>query len=191
MWAGHESTAASLSFILYELSFRPDVQCKLQEEVASVVGAKGILEYEHMSRSPYVHAVVDKALRLHPPAIWTNRQTQDDVNLDGVNMPRGSLMFIPTVAVHRSPLNWDDPNKFDPERFLQRQPAQGSHVPFGSGRRICPGYKLATFELRVVVAIFALRRLRVAREPTDPHPVIRANGAFQLCLQNVLRLSAP
>jgi len=191
MWAGHESTAASLSFLLYELSTRPDVQSKLHEEVASVVGPRGILEYEHMSKLPYVNAVVDEGLRLHPPAIWTNRQALEDLDLEGERISKGAMIFVPVEAVHRSPLNWDDPEEFRPERFLNRQPEHGSYVPFGGGRRICPGYKLAPFELRVSLAVFALRGLRVTRESEDSKPMIRANGAFQLCLDNYCRLSIP
>jgi cytochrome P450 len=189
MWAGHESTAAALSFLLYELSSRPDVQQKLRDEVTSVVGANGCLEYEHISRLPYVHAVVDEALRLHPPAIWTNRELQEDIKLDEVSMPKGTLVFIPTVAVHRSRLNWEDPDEFRPERFYDKQVEHGSFVPFGGGRRVCPGYKLSPFELRVSLAILALRGLRVSRQTGDAPPKIRANGAFQLCLNNYLRLS--
>lgn len=188
MWAGHESSVAALSFILYELSSRPDVQQKLQEEVTSVVGSNGKLQYEHMSKLPYVNAVVDEALRLHPPAIWTNREVQDHLDLDGTRICKGAMVFVPTVAVHRSTLNWDSPDEFRPERFLQKA-AEGAFVPFGLGRRVCPGYRLAPFELRVTLATFALRGLRVTRRPNDPQPVIRANGAFQLCLQNHLRLS--
>jgi len=158
-------------------------------EITKVVGSGRQLEYEHLSRLSYVNAVVDETLRLHPPAIWTNREIQGrDLDLDGTKIPQGTMVFVPTVAVHRSKLNWDDPDEFRPERFLQR-PEEGSFVPFGAGRRVCPGYRLAPFELRVCLATFALRGLKVMRQPDDPKPVIRANGAFQLCLKNHLRLS--
>lgn len=190
MWAGHESTAASLSFILHELSTRPDIQQKLREEVRGVVGVDGELKYEHMlGKLPYVNACVDEALRLHPPAIWTNRELEMELDLDGTKLPVGSPVFVPIVAVHRSPLNWDDPDEFRPERFYNTKVAEGAHVPLGAGRRICPGHKLAPFELKVTLATLAHRGLHVERRPEDPQPTVRANGAFQLCLDNKLVLS--
>merc|ERR1712176_1583865 len=112
----------------------------------------------------------------------------EDVTLDGVLVPKGSMVLVPIEAVHRSPLNWDDPTEFQPERFLKGQPVQGSHCPFGmiTSRRVCPGYRLAPFELRVTLAVFALRGLRVSKPPDAAPPLIRANGAFQLCLDNYL-----
>jgi len=193
MWAGHESTAASLSFILLELSSRPDLLERLQAEVEAVAGPTRELKFEHLPQLPLVSAVVDEALRLHPPAIWTNRTLQQDTDFDGVTVKKGQFVWIPILAVHRSSLNWDSPNEFRPERFLNGESAApGSYIPFGSwaSRRICPGFKLAHFELKACIAVFALRGLRLCRLPGDPAPCIRANGAFMLCLDNHLRISS-
>jgi len=190
MWAGHESTAAALSFALHELSSRPELQQRLEAEVQSAVGEAGELKYEHIGKLPLVSAVIEEVLRLHPPAIWTNRGLQDNIVLDDVVLPRGSIVFVPIEAVHHSPLNWDEPLEFRPERFLDSRPVPGSHIPFGllTSRRVCPGYSLAPFELKVVIATFALRGLRVSKPAGTPEPDIRANGAFQLCLENFLHL---
>lgn len=192
MWAGHESTAASISFTLFELSSRPDLQERLQVEVEAVVGPTRELKYEHLAQLPLVSAVVDEALRLHPPAIWTNRALQQDAEFDGVTVKKGQLVFIPIRAVHRSPLNWDAPDEFRPERFLNKEAVPGSYIPFGSwaSRRICPGFKLAHFELKACLAVFALRGIRLHRQLGDSEPCIRANGAFMLCLDNHLRISS-
>merc|ERR1719215_2582379 len=131
----------------------------------SVVGPSGEFRYEHVGKLALVSAVVDEVLRLHPPAIWTNRGLHEDIDIDGMVLPKGSTVFIPIPAVHHSPLNWESPSKFQPERFLNRAPVPGSHVPFGmiTSRRVCPGYRLAPFELKVTLATFALRGLRVSR----------------------------
>lgn len=192
MWAGHESTAAALSFTLHELASRPDLQEALEAEVVGVTGPSRELRYEHMHELKLVTAVMEESLRLHPPAIWTNRALSEDLHLDGERLPRGSVVLVPIHAVHRSPLNWENPEEFLPERFLHSAPVPGSHVPFGmiSSRRVCPGYRLAPFELRVALATFALRGLRVSRDAAASSPVIRANGAFQLCLENYLQVSS-
>merc|ERR1712083_336083 len=131
--------------------------------------------YEHMHQLPYVVAVIDEILRMHPPAIWTNRALEEDIDLDGIVMCKGQVIFIPVVAVHRSPVNWVAPNEFRPERFLDEDSGlRGAHIPFGAGRRVCPGYRLAPFELRVALATFALRGMHVSREASDPLPNIRA-----------------
>jgi len=191
MWAGHESTAAALSFTLHELASRPELQRALEEEVQAVAGSAGELRYEHMRELKLVSAVMEESLRLHPPAIWTNRALQEDLVLDGQRLPKGTIVVVPIHAVHRSPLNWEAPDEFRPERLLDTTVVPGSQIPFGSmsSRRVCPGYRLAPFELRVALATFALRGLRVSRDAGTPLPEIRANGAFQLCLKNYLRVT--
>merc|ERR1712113_732000 len=186
MWAGHESTAAALSFALHELAARPELQEALETEVRSTVGPSNELKYEHISQLKLVHAVIEEVLRLHPPAIWTNRALLEDLELDGILLPTGSVVTVPIYAVHRSPLNWAAPDEFRPERFMNGPVPPGAHVPFGvmTSRRVCPGFKLAPFELRTALATFALRGLRVSKKPDVPAPDIRANGAFQLCLKN-------
>lgn len=191
MWAGHESTATALSFMFHELASVPDIQQRLREEVTTAVG-QDEFEYQHLKKMPLVGAVVDEALRLHPPAIWTNRAVETDVVIDGIHFAKGTLIFAPIWAVHRSPLNWDKPDEFQPDRFLGKSPQPGSFIPFGveRSRRVCPGFKLAPFELRVVLATVMLRGMHFSKGPSSPAPTITANGMFMLCVNNFLNISS-
>ena len=111
-----------------------------------------------------------------------------DVHAGGgkVELKAGSAVFAPIWAVHRSPLNWPDrPNQFVPARFLGAKPAsyRDRWIPFGGGRRICPGSILAPNEIKVVLA-HLVRRFTFAPVPGGTPPEIHAHGMVQQALNN-------
>ena len=142
MWAGHDTTAAALSFAVHLLAQNEDVQDRLRVEMVALGG--GLESGERILAAPYLNAVVLEILRLHPPTLWSNRGLTEDVVLGDENpedpegptvlIPAGTGVFIPIWAVHRSPLNWPDrPNEFVPERFLPTEGSGGGGERGGQG----------------------------------------------------------
>jgi cytochrome P450 len=104
--------------------------------------------------------VVDEALRLYPPVWINNRQVLIDDEIDGVVMPKGSLVFMLPYIVHRHPEYWDNPEAFIPERFAPERSTATYHeayMPFGGGPRSCIGNHFALMEVQLVLATLAQR----------------------------------
>lgn len=159
---GTDTTATALQWIMANLVKKPEIQERLYEEIKSVVAgdeAKEI-EEEEAHKMPYLKAVVLEGLRRHPPGhfVLPHSVTEDTV-LGGYKVPkRGTVNFM-VAEIGRDPAVWDDPMEFKPERFIrEEEPVDitGSRgikmMPFGAGRRICPGIGLAMLHLEYYVA---------------------------------------
>ena len=128
----------------------PETMRKAQEELAHVVGMNNILEESHLPKLKYMDAVMKETLRLHPALpLIVPRCPRESCTVGGYTIPKGTKVFINVWAMHRDPKNWDNPCEFKPERFLTdpgRWDYRGNnfqYLPFGSGRRVCPGIPLA------------------------------------------------
>ena len=195
VWAGHDTTAAALSFATMLLAEHTVVQDDLRAELDSLAEADdaGELSGAGVRQAPLLNAVMLETLRLYPPTLWTNRGIQKEVVLDPadgggegerITLSKGSCAFLPIWAIHRSPLNWDKPNEFIPARFMPGNIiVPGSMVPFGAGRRQCPGYGLSPFEIKVALSRL-VRRFKFATPHDMPRPEIKAHGMVQQCLNN-------
>ena len=122
-------------------------------------------------------------MRLYPPAWGFSRQALADDELGGFRLPRGWLAFVIPYVLHRLPAFWDDPDAFDPERFLPDRSADRPkfvYLPFGAGPRQCIGNQFALIEAQLVVATLAQRyRLHlVPRHPVEPWPLITLRPRF-------------
>ncbi|KAI1286240.1 Cytochrome P450 3A12 [Halotydeus destructor] len=166
--AGHETTATLLSYLFYELALHPAVQEQLHQELTSLTD----FSYESINKSPYLEAVVNETLRMHPPALVLDRVASQDYKVPGTDivMPRGCQLQIPILAVHYDEGNYSNPHKFDPERFLpanrdQLKPL--SFLPFGSGPRSCIGSRFALLETKLMVTrtVLALRAVQTDKTP--------------------------
>jgi len=189
-WAGHDTTAAALSFALRLLATHLDVQDALRDHV------KGRSVEELAYDAAELDAVCWETLRLHPPALWTNRGLTEDVCVDAgggerVCMRAGELVVVPIWAIHRHPSHWDRPDAFLPfERFLRGGAVarnKGRLIPFGSGNRVCPGNALAMVEFRLSLGLM-VQRLAFTPVP-GIEPVVESVGMFQAIHGNVLRVS--
>uniref|UniRef100_A0A7N1A9E0 Cytochrome P450 n=1 Tax=Kalanchoe fedtschenkoi TaxID=63787 RepID=A0A7N1A9E0_KALFE len=156
--AGHETSAAVLTWTFYLLSQNPDVMAKLQDEVDSILGDR-FPTIEDMKRLKYTTRVINESLRLYPqPPVLIRRSMEDDV-LDKYPIKRGEDIFISVWNLHRSPTNWIDADKFNPERWPLDGPNPNetnqnfSYLPFGGGPRKCVGDMFATFENITAVAM--------------------------------------
>ena len=159
---GTDTTATALQWIMANLVKKPEIQERLYEEIKSVVAGDEArkIEEEEAHKMPYLKAVVLEGLRRHPPGhfVLPHSVTEDTV-LGGYKVPkRGTVNFM-VAEIGRDPAVWDDPMEFKPERFIgEEEPVDitGSRgikmMPFGAGRRICPGIGLAMLHLEYYVA---------------------------------------
>lgn len=152
--AGHETTALSLSYAIWLLAMNPDCQEKICEEVDRVLGQRAA-SAEDLSSLTYTNAVVQEAMRLYPPAWAIGREAIEDVEIQGTFVPKGTQIFLPPWVVHRDPRWYKSPNKFLPERWMEK-PVSMRHrfewMPFGGGARICVGNHFAMMEANLLLA---------------------------------------
>ncbi|CAH8307432.1 unnamed protein product [Eruca vesicaria subsp. sativa] len=160
--AGTDTTATALQWIMANLVKNPEIQKRLYEEIKSVVGEEEgkEIEEEDARKMPYLKAVVLEGLRRHPPGHFlVPHSVTEDTVLGGYKVPkRGTVNFM-VAEIGRDPEVWDEPMAFKPERFMgEAEPVDitGSRgikmMPFGAGRRICPGIGLAMLHLEYYVA---------------------------------------
>jgi cytochrome P450 len=164
--AGHETTARTLSFLWYALSQNPEVERRLHAELDSVLG-EGPPTLNDLKKLPYTLQVVKEVLRLYPAAPMYARDAVADDELDGVRIPAGTRMLVLSYATHRHPAFWDEPERFDPDRWLpEREAARHAHAyhPFAIGPRICLGNNFSLLETHVMTAMLA-RRFKLRMKP--------------------------
>ncbi|MBL8564421.1 MAG: cytochrome P450 [Hyphomicrobiaceae bacterium] len=152
--AGHETTAKALTWTLYLLARAPEWQHRVREEVHAATGG-GQVEATHVERLAVTERVIKEAMRLYPPAPMMSRAALKDVTIAGHRVPAGTQVFMPIYAIHRNGRLWDDPARFDPDRFLpERESAmpRAQYLPFGAGPRICLGASFALVEAKVLLA---------------------------------------
>ncbi|OIW17878.1 hypothetical protein TanjilG_00235 [Lupinus angustifolius] len=160
--AGHETSAAVLTWTFYLLSTEPRVMSKLQEEVDSIIGDR-LPTIEDMKKLKYATRVINESLRLYPqPPVLIRRSLEDDV-LGEYPIKRDEDIFISIWNLHRSPKQWDDADKFEPERWALDGPNPNEtnqnfrYLPFGGGQRKCVGDLFATYETVVALAMLVRR----------------------------------
>ncbi|VAH08707.1 unnamed protein product [Triticum turgidum subsp. durum] len=145
--AGMDTTVISVEWAMAELVRNPRVQKKLQEELDSVVGRDRVMSETDFQNLPYLMAVVKESLRLHPPTpLMLPHKASASVKVGGYSIPKGANVMVNVWAVARDPKVWSSPLEFRPERFLEESiDIKGSDfrvLPFGAGRRVCPGAQL-------------------------------------------------
>ncbi len=146
--AGHETTATTLGWALWQVHRNPPVLARLREELATLGPTP---DPERLARLPYLAAVCDETLRMHPIVPIFRRRLLRDAVLDGRPYPAGT-MFHPSVLItHFDPTIYPDPHTFSPERFLARKFGPAEFLPFGGGNRRCVGAAFASFELQIAL----------------------------------------
>ncbi|PON49923.1 Cytochrome P450, E-class, group I [Trema orientale] len=155
---GSDTTSTALEWLMAELVRNPRVMKKAQEEVRSVVGNKGEIDMNDINQMEYLKCVIKETLRLHPPAVLlVPRRTMASVELGGYNIPENTRVFVNAWAIQRDPSVWDEPEEFIPERFennsIDFKLGQNFElIPFGFGRRGCPGLAFGVTSTEYVVA---------------------------------------
>lgn len=154
---GTESSAVTVEWALSELLKKPEVFAKATEELDRVVGRGRWVTEKDMASLPYVEAIVKETMRLHPVApLLVPRLSREDTSIGGHDIPAGTRVLVSVWSIGRDPALWDKPEEFAPERFLgSRIDVKGQDyelLPFGSGRRMCPGYSLGLKVIQVSLA---------------------------------------
>ncbi|KAJ6808226.1 cytochrome P450 71A9-like [Iris pallida] len=155
--AGSDTSSASVEWTMAELMRHPSVMKKAQEEVRSIVGKKGKVEESDLDRLYYLKCVMKEVFRVHPPVpLLLQRETIQQCRVDGYDIPAKTRLLVNTVAIGRDASVWERPEEFDPERFVGSAIDIRGHdfelIPFGAGRRICPGMGVGILVVELALA---------------------------------------
>ncbi|XP_066295538.1 cytochrome P450 2U1-like [Branchiostoma lanceolatum] len=150
-FGGTDTTTNTLLWSLLYMTLNSDIQNKVQEELDAVVGGS-LPTLSHRSRLPYVNACLLEVMRIRPIGpLAVPHATTETVKVGEYDIPKGTQVLPNLYSLHMDPAYWPDPDRFDPERFLD---AKGnvinkpeSFMPFSGGRRVCLGEQLARMEL--------------------------------------------
>lgn len=152
--AGHETTAKALTWALYLLARAPEWQERVREEAIAVAGTRGIMGSD-IEKLSITQRIIKETMRLYPPAPVLTRVAAEDVRLGEFEISKNTLIVIPVYATHRHRSLWDDPDRFDPDRFLPEHEAgrpRAQFMPFGYGPRTCIGAAFAMIEATAILA---------------------------------------
>ncbi|CAH2053173.1 unnamed protein product [Thlaspi arvense] len=150
--AGTDTSAQTTQWTMAEIVSNPSILARLREEIDSVVGKTRMIQESDIPNLPYLQVVVKEGLRMHPPAPFLTRTFRESCEIKGFYVPEDTVLFVNVYALMRDPSTWKDPDEFKPERFLASSRAGEEnevreqamkYLPFGAGRRGCPGSSLA------------------------------------------------
>uniref|UniRef100_A0A8D3DNA9 unspecific monooxygenase n=1 Tax=Scophthalmus maximus TaxID=52904 RepID=A0A8D3DNA9_SCOMX len=154
IFAGYETSSSSLCFSAYNLATHPDIQKTLQREIDETFPDKGRPTYEALMQMEYLDMVVNESQRLYPIANRLERMTKASVEVNGVIIPKGTVVMIPVYTLHRDPALWPEPEAFKPERFSKENKDNMdpyAYLPFGAGPRNCIGMRFALLSMKLAL----------------------------------------
>ncbi|XP_068342585.1 cytochrome P450 84A1-like [Pyrus communis] len=157
MFGGTETVASAIEWAMSELMKSPEDLKRVQQELFNVVGLDRRPEEADFEKLTYLKCALKETLRLHPPIPLLLHETSEDAVVSGYHIPKKSRVMINAWAIGRDKDSWEDPESFKPSRFLKEgvPDFKGSNfefIPFGSGRRSCPGMQLGLYALEMAVA---------------------------------------
>ncbi|KAK8954611.1 Cytochrome P450 71A9 [Platanthera zijinensis] len=157
LFGGTDTTSATIIWTMTELMKNPRVMAKLKQELEDVIGNKSKVEETDLEQLQYLKLVIKEALRLHPPSpLLIPRETLEPCKIEGYDIPAKTLVFINASAIARDPKTWKNHNEFCPERFdlvgVDSKGQDCNYVPFGVGRRSCPGADFGAVVMELVLA---------------------------------------
>ncbi|XP_027352826.1 cytochrome P450 83B1-like [Abrus precatorius] len=157
IFAGTDTSSAAVVWALTALMKNPRVMEKAQKEIRNEFDGKGFIEEDDIQKLPYLKAIVKETLRLFPPVpLLIPRETNKRCSIAGYEIPEKTLVYVNAWAVHRDPETWKDPEEFYPERFLDSTIDFRGYdfelIPFGAGRRVCPGINMGVITVELVLA---------------------------------------
>ncbi|XP_052115663.1 cytochrome P450 71A1 [Arachis duranensis] len=156
--AGGDTVSTTIEWAFAELANNPEIMKKVQEEVRRIVGGKSMIEENDLNEMKYMKCVIKETLRLHPPGpLLIPRETANSVEIKGYHIPKKVTVYINSYAIHRDPKLWDNAEEFIPERFEDSQQVDYKgidfqFIPFGIGRRACPGMSFGAASLEYMMA---------------------------------------
>jgi len=154
---GTDTSAATIEWTFQELLRRPNIIDKAHQELDRAIGRERWVEEEDFSKLPYIDAIIKESFRLHPLCtLLPPHYSTEDCNVAGYDIPKGTTVFVNAWSLGRNPKYWDRAEEFIPERFIENNiDIKGQNfalLPFGSGRRRCPGYSLGMKVVRTTMA---------------------------------------
>ncbi|XP_050530782.1 cytochrome P450 4C1-like [Daktulosphaira vitifoliae] len=193
LMAGRDTSAFTNSCVLFRLSHHQDVQNKVFDEQTAIFSTGDPHRrpsYEDLTKMEYLERVINETLRLHTPIAVITRRVEEDILIDGKLLPAGATAFFSIRDLHKSPLHYRDPEKFDPDNFSpercdDRHPY--AFMPFSGGLRSCIAHNSAMLQLKTTVSTVVRRNRILASEkyPTVDHlefkhtlPTTFQNGCF-------------
>ncbi|CAL5211112.1 unnamed protein product [Lathyrus oleraceus] len=152
-----DTTSATVVWAMTALIKNPRVMKKVQEEIRNSRVKKEVLDEDDIQNFPYLKAVIKETLRLYLPApLLVPRETRADSVIGGYQIPAKTIVYVNAWAIQRDYDDWEDPQEFYPERFLESSinflGKDFTLIPFGVGRRICPGMSMAVASLELILA---------------------------------------
>ncbi|GFP89553.1 premnaspirodiene oxygenase [Phtheirospermum japonicum] len=158
--AGTETSTVVVDWAMAEMLRNPRVLQKAQDEVRQVFDGKQNLSESYIDELKYLKLVIKETLRLHPPTPLIPRESRDRCEINGYEITAGTRVLVNAFAIGRDPEYWEDAKKFKPERFLEKsvdfRANSFEYIPFGAGRRICPGitFGMANVELPLAMILY-------------------------------------
>ncbi|CAN0927700.1 3,9-dihydroxypterocarpan 6A-monooxygenase [Linum grandiflorum] len=153
-FAGTDTSSSAMQWAMGELINHPKSFKKLRAEIDSVVGPTRLVKDSDVPNLPYLRAVIRETLRLHPSAPLIIRECAEDCLVNGFSVKSKTRVLVNVYAIMRDPKSWTNPDEFDPERFMEDSEYKGQnfrYLPYGSGRRGCPGASLAMMMMHAAV----------------------------------------
>lgn len=193
MMAAHDTTTSSLSSVCYALAKNPEWQDRIRNDIDALDSNK--LDYSQMAEFESAELVFKEALRLYPPLPTIPRLAIKACEFDGYQIDAGDQVFVSPYFTHRLPEIWQDPNKFDPERFSKQRAEDRIHkhawIPFGGGAHKCLGLRFADFQVKLVL-FHLLKHYQISVKPGyempyQPAPIGKPMDLLPLTLTPIAR----
>jgi len=155
--AATDTTSATTVWAMTALIKNPRVMKKVQQEIRNSRVKKEFIDEDDIQKISYLKAVIKETLRLYLPApLLVPRETREKCIIGGYQIPAKAIVFVNAWAIHTDPDVWENPEEFYPERFLESSinfhGQDFELIPFGAGRRICPGMSMAVASLELILA---------------------------------------
>ncbi len=193
--AGHETTAATLSWTWYFLCQHADLYEQVQQEVQQALRGQRAT-FNDLTRLPLCLQVFKEAMRLYPPAPGIFREAIHDTTIDGYRVPKGANILISPYTLHRRPEYFPEPEAFRPDRFTpehEKLLPRYAYIPFGAGPRICIGNHFALMEGQLLIATLVQHATftLVPGQHIEPDPVhnlaLRPGGTVEVVVHTTIR----
>jgi cytochrome P450 len=161
LFAGHDTTTSTVAFMFYELAHHPEIVSRLVAEQDAVLQGGPPTAGQLMGGElPELELVLEETLRMYPPAWIGPRRSVGEFEFEGLRVPGGAYVNYCSWASHHLPDVFEDPERFDPQRFTPEARAalpKGAYIPFGGGSRICIGMRFGQLEVRTIATLILSR----------------------------------
>ncbi|KAF6207970.1 hypothetical protein GE061_016419 [Apolygus lucorum] len=180
LMAGFEATSITMMYLCYELAVNPEIQKRVRKEVVNAVRNRGVLDYDSLKEMPYYGQCVQEVTRLHTFVGFLFRQCKKDYTFPGTSLSikAGQDVIIPTIGIHQDPAHYENPEKFDPDRFapdVSRKKC--TYLAFGDGPRVCIAMRFALTEIKLCVARILLD-YSITLHPKTKLPLVMDKSNF-------------